>query len=42
MGYTSVMGMVFPEKHTISGRADTSRNDYQISLEDIIVSSTRR
>ena len=40
-----VRGIVFPERHTISGRADTRRKelkDYQISLEDLIISSTRR
>ena len=40
-----VRGIVFPERHTTSGRADTRRKelkDYQISLEDLIISSTRR
>ena len=40
-----VRGMVFPERHTTSGRADTRRKelkDYQISLEDLIISSIRR
>ncbi len=40
-----VRDMVFPGRHTTSGRADTSRKesrDYQTSLEDLIISSTRR
>ena len=40
-----VRGMVFPGRHTTSGRADTRRKestDYPISLEDLIISSTRR
>ena len=37
--------MVSPGRHTTSGRADISRKeskDYQISLEDLIISNTRR
>ena len=40
-----VRGMAFPGRHTTSGRAGTRRKeskDYQISLEDLIISSTRR
>ena len=37
--------MMFPGRHTTSGRTDTSRKeskDYQISLEDLIISSIRK
>ena len=37
--------MVFPERLTTSGKIGTIRKgsmDYQISLEDLILSSTRR
>lgn len=40
-----VRGMAFPGRHTTSGWADISRKeskDYQISLDDLIISSTRR
>ena len=40
-----VRGMVFPGRHTTSGRTDTSRKeskDYQISLEDLIISTARK
>jgi len=40
-----VRGMMFPGRHTTSGRADISRKEskaYQISLEDLIISNTRR
>ena len=40
-----VIDMMFLERHTTSGRVDISRKEskgYQISLEDLIISNTRR
>ena len=40
-----VRGMMFPGRRTISGRAGTRRKeskDYQSSLEDLPISSTRK
>jgi hypothetical protein len=39
------IGMVSPGRHTTSGRADINRKEskgYRISLEDLIISNTRR
>jgi hypothetical protein len=40
-----IKGMMFPGRHTTSGRTGTRRReskDYQIALEDLIISSTRK
>ena len=40
-----VRGMMFPGRHTTSGRTGTRRKEskaYQMPLEDLIISSTRR